>query len=213
MVSTHASQFRSNLSVTPKLTPIMIANVRIDLYSPNGWCIKFPFCPPNKGYKYLCIPSVSTFPVAPPCLPSRSRTHRPRHHLRNRSTPLGFEDSSSRIICSNNGDHLQNPRGTFTPSICAFTFHSSSNFLFASLISAFPLKNLRSNVVIPLENQPSMVCLGPMGNPYPTTIINLETSWIPFKSSNMNLDWSQAFRSFPSVTPGWRNWFRRVATA
>ena len=141
-VSTHASQFRSNLYVTPKLTPIMSANVQIDICSPNGRHIKLLFCPPNKGYKYLCIPSVSTFPVAPPCLPSRSRTHRPRRHLRNRSTPLGFEDSSSRIICSNNGDHLQNPRGTFTPSICAFTFHSSSNFLFASLISAFPLKKI-----------------------------------------------------------------------
>ena len=27
----------------------------------------------------------------------------------------------------------------------------------------------------------------------------------------MNLDWSQAFRSWPSIIPGWRNWFRRIA--
>ena len=27
----------------------------------------------------------------------------------------------------------------------------------------------------------------------------------------MNLDWSQAFRSWPSTTPGWRDWFCRVA--
>ena len=27
----------------------------------------------------------------------------------------------------------------------------------------------------------------------------------------MNSDWSQAFRSWPNVTPGWRNWFRKVA--
>ena len=62
-------------------------------------------------------------------------------------------------------------------------------------------------MIIPLENQPSMTYLGPMGNPDPTSIINLETNRIPLKSSDMNLDWSQAFRSWPSVTPGWRNWF------
>jgi len=50
-----------------------------------------------------------------------------------------------------------------------------------------------------------------MGNPDPTSIINLETSRIPLKSSNMNLDWTQAFKSWPSVTPGWKNWFRRIA--
>jgi len=68
-------------------------------------------------------------------------------------------------------------------------------------------------MIIPLENQPSMIYLGPMGNPYPTSIINLETNRIPLKSSDMNLDWSQAFRSWPSVTPGWRNWFRRMANS
>ena len=57
-----------------------------------------------------------------------------------------------------------------------------------------------------------MICLGPMGNPDPTSIINLETNKIPLKSSDMNLDWSQAFRSWPSVTPRWRNWFRRIST-
>ena len=56
-----------------------------------------------------------------------------------------------------------------------------------------------------------MVFLGPMGNPDPTDIINLETGRIPLKASNMTSNWSLAFRSWPSVTPGWRNWFRRVA--
>ena len=56
-----------------------------------------------------------------------------------------------------------------------------------------------------------MVYLGPMGDPDPTSIINLETSKIPLKASNMTADWSLAFRSWPNVTPGWRNWFRRVA--
>ena len=58
-----------------------------------------------------------------------------------------------------------------------------------------------------------MIYLGPMGNPDPTSIIDLETSRIPHKASNMTSDWSQAFRSWPNVTPGWRNWFRRVANA
>ena len=56
-----------------------------------------------------------------------------------------------------------------------------------------------------------MVCLGPMDNPDPTSIINLETGRIPLKASNMTSDWSLTFRSWPSVTPEWRNWFRRVA--
>ena len=49
-----------------------------------------------------------------------------------------------------------------------------------------------------------MVCLGPMGDLDPTSII---------KASNITSDWSQAFRSWPNVTSGWRNWFRRVAGA
>jgi len=68
-------------------------------------------------------------------------------------------------------------------------------------------------MIIPLENQPSMIYLGPMGNPDLINIINLETNRIPLKSFDMNLDWPQAFRSWPSVTPGWRNWFRRMANS
>ena len=95
--------------------------------------------------------------------------------------------------------------------ICIFAFYSPSDFF--SRISHFCLhfQNLRGNMIIPLENQPSMIYLGPMGSPDPTSIINLETSRIPIKSSDMNLDWSQAFRSWPIVTPGWRNWFRGMA--
>jgi len=58
-----------------------------------------------------------------------------------------------------------------------------------------------------------MICLGPMGNPDPTELINLETNRIPFKSSGMNSDCSQAFRSGPSPTTGWRDWFHRMATS
>ena len=80
---------------------------------------------------------------------------------------------------------------------------------FASSYFRLHFQNLKGNTIIPLENQPSMICLVPMENPDPTSIINLETGRIPPKSFNMNLDWSQAFRSWPSVTPGWRNWLRR----
>ena len=52
-VSTHAPQFQSNLSVTPKLSLIMIANIRIDLCPLRKRNIKFPFYPSSKGYKYL----------------------------------------------------------------------------------------------------------------------------------------------------------------
>ena len=54
-VSTHTPQFRSNLSVAPKLTPIMIVNIQIDLYFSYRWCIKSLFCPSNKDYKYLYL--------------------------------------------------------------------------------------------------------------------------------------------------------------
>ena len=97
--------------------------------------------------------------------------------------------------------------------ICAFTFHSSSDFFIRISYFRLYFQNLRDNIIIPLENQPSMFCLGSMGNPDPTSIINLETNRIPLKSSDMNLDCSQAFRSWPSVTPGWRNWFRRIANS
>ena len=52
MVSTHAPQFRSNLFVAPKLTLIMIANVRVNLCLLCKRRIKFPFCPLDKDYKY-----------------------------------------------------------------------------------------------------------------------------------------------------------------
>jgi hypothetical protein len=65
-----------------------------------------------------------------------------------------------------------------------------------------------------MANNPALVCLGPMGDPDPTDLINFETNRIPFKLSSPNLPaWSQVFRSWPSVTPGWRNWYRRIASS
>ena len=105
------------------------------------------------------------------------------------------------------------PKVCLLSSPAAFAFHSLSDSF--NRVSHFRLyfQNLRGNMIIPLENEPSMIYLGPMGNPDPTSIINLETNRIPLKSSDMNLDCSQAFRSWPSVTPGWRNWFRSIANS
>jgi hypothetical protein len=51
-----------------------------------------------------------------------------------------------------------------------------------------------------------------MRDPCPTDLINLETGHIPFKYSNMDTsDWIQTFRSWLSVTPGWRNWYLRMS--
>ena len=51
-----------------------------------------------------------------------------------------------------------------------------------------------------------------MGNPDPIELINLETHRIPFKQSTMDLDhWLGTFRSWPNETPGWREWYQRIA--
>lgn len=56
-----------------------------------------------------------------------------------------------------------------------------------------------------------MKFLGPTGNPDPIDFINLETNRIPFKTSNMDMNlWQDTFRSWPTVTPEWRNWCRRM---
>ncbi|RLN40972.1 hypothetical protein C2845_PM01G49580 [Panicum miliaceum] len=51
-----------------------------------------------------------------------------------------------------------------------------------------------------------------MGNPDPTDLINLETHRIPFKQSPMDFgQWAGAFRSWPNETPGWKEWYHRLA--
>ena len=87
---------------------------------------------------------------------------------------------------------------------------SSSSPAMASLSEIPRVRYSLSPAIV--REQPSMICLGPMGDPDPTDLINLETNRIPFKTANMNLDWSQTFRSSPSPTPGWRNWFCRMAS-
>lgn len=53
-----------------------------------------------------------------------------------------------------------------------------------------------------------------MGDLNPTDPINLEIGRLPFKHANLDLSrWSNAFRSWPSPIPGWRNWYLRVSEA
>jgi len=51
-----------------------------------------------------------------------------------------------------------------------------------------------------------------MGDPDPTNLINAETNRIPFRAKNFSLDlWKDTFRSWPSSTKGWKDWFLRVS--
>src|SRR5688572_23132102 len=53
-----------------------------------------------------------------------------------------------------------------------------------------------------------------MGNPDPAILIDSETDRIPFKRSDMNLNqWASTFRSWPNETPGWREWYQRMAAS
>lgn len=68
---------------------------------------------------------------------------------------------------------------------------------------------MKNKILIPLANEPSV--LGPMGGPDPTDFINAETNHIPFKNSSFDsASWNNAFRSWPSAIPRWRNWFKRI---
>ncbi|KAG2650973.1 hypothetical protein PVAP13_1NG215847 [Panicum virgatum] len=73
---------------------------------------------------------------------------------------------------------------------------------------------LKDHVGIPLENQPSMCCLGTMGATDPLDFINLETHKIPFKQGNLDPSkWSGTFSSWPILEPRWRDWYNRVCKA
>jgi len=70
---------------------------------------------------------------------------------------------------------------------------------------------LTEKIIIPTE-QPHLQCLGPLGNPDPTDLINAETNRIPFRAKNFSLDLlKDTFRSWPSSTKGWKDWFLRVS--
>ena len=70
---------------------------------------------------------------------------------------------------------------------------------------------MADKIVSPTD-QPHLQCLGPLGNPDPTDQINAETNRVHFRAENFSLDlWTDAFRSWPSPTKGWKDWFLRVS--
>jgi len=70
---------------------------------------------------------------------------------------------------------------------------------------------LSEKIVIPIE-QPHLQCLGQLGDPDPTDLINAETNRITFRAENFSLDlWKDNFRSWPSSINGWKDWFLRVS--
>jgi len=51
-----------------------------------------------------------------------------------------------------------------------------------------------------------------MGNPDLIEFINMETQRPPYKKSQMSLsDWANTFRSWPTPTVGWRDWYRHIS--
>ena len=72
---------------------------------------------------------------------------------------------------------------------------------------------MSNKIVIPTD-QPHLQCLGLLGDPDPTNLINAETNRIPFRAENFSLDlWKDTFRSWPSPTVGWTDWFLRVSNS
>jgi hypothetical protein len=55
------------------------------------------------------------------------------------------------------------------------------------ILLIFQTQELRNTLVIP-TNQPPLHCLGPMGDPDPTDLINAEANRIPFKAQNFSLN-------------------------
>jgi len=93
---------------------------------------------------------------------------------------------------------------------CNYTYFIFS-FPFPSILSIFKLLELSEKIVIPTE-QPHLQCLGPMGDPDPTDLINAETNRIPFRAKNFSLAlWKDSFRSWTNPTKGWKDWFFRVS--
>lgn len=68
-------------------------------------------------------------------------------------------------------------------------------------------------MIILVADKPSFTILGPFGSSDLLEFINLETQRPPFKSVLEENDWSDAFRSWPTLIPGWETWYKRVAAS
>jgi hypothetical protein len=65
------------------------------------------------------------------------------------------------------------------------------------------MENFKNKILLPGEEGSSLHYLGPMGNPVPIEFINLETNWLLYKHSPMDL----------ANCTGWRNWYMRTANS
>jgi len=111
------------------------------------------------------------------------------------------------------------PEVNSLPSSLSFAkLLTSANLFIEYFISFFffqpsNLQELADKIVVPAD-QPHFQCTGPLSNPDPTDLINAETNRIPFRAENFSLDlWKDTFRSWPSSTKGWRDWFLRVGNS
>ena len=131
---------------------IIIANVQIYPHLPTRQRIESPFCPRAKVINISVFPSAGTFPVAP--LPSPL--------LKNTSDlpPPSQPPRVSRFQVQEPLSWQWRPSPRFQRYV---PFLHPQHLLFIFLRSHFRLyfQNLRGNMIIPLENQPSMICLGP----------------------------------------------------
>ena len=95
-------------------------------------------------------------------------------------------------------------RSIHHPISCTFIMFRFTCFTLLNIFppsffcSPFFLQNhsdMPNKIVIPTD-QPHLQCLGPLGNPDPTNLINAETNRIPFRAENFSLDlWKDTFRS------------------
>jgi hypothetical protein len=110
------------------------------------------------------------------------------------------------------------PKASLTSVPQVFLLPSCFYFLmllpcFAKVLLYLFFQELRSNLIIPIDDKPGLAFLGPMGDVDPTEIINFKTSRIPFKHASSDLvDWDNCFRSWTGYVKGWRDRYHRVST-
>ena len=83
--------------------------------------------------------------------------------------------------------------------------------VFSLQIRPFWFQEFKNEVLIP-TNIENAYFLGPMGDPDPTELINLQTNRLPFKKSTMSPSvWDKTFNPWSLPLDGWRDWYLRVA--
>ena len=99
-------------------------------------------------------------------------------------------------------------------------FYLSHSYLLGIFSLSFPrffnlqtIRNWLRKLLFPSIN-PTFNALVHWETQIPTNLINAETNRIPFRAENFSLDlWEDTFRSWPSSTKGWRDWFLRIGNS